>query len=81
MQTYTDPNEDIVIGVASEEPDYIIKILEELLGYEFIENKEARGFGDIGALYQDTVVVKLGLIDEEFLMTLIENEIAILIVA
>lgn len=80
MLTYSDPKEEIIIGISSEEPDGIIKILEDLLGYEFIKNNSDE-FDEIGSLYNDTVVVRLGLVDEEFLMTMIDNEINVLIVS
>ena len=80
MLTYSDPKEEIVIGISSEDPKSIIKILEDLLGYEFIKNNSDE-FDEIGALYNDTVVVRLGLVDEEFLMTMIDNEINVLIVS
>lgn len=78
MLTYSDPNEDIFVGISSEEPDHIVRILEDLLGYEFITST-TDVFGDVGALYQETVVVKYGLVDEEFLMTMLDSNINVLI--
>ena len=79
MQTYTDPSEEIVVGIASDDPQYIIDILQELLGCELEPNSESKSFEDVGAFYEDTVVVRFGLVDEEILITMTENDVYVVI--
>jgi len=75
MNVYCDVNEDIIIGIQSSDDAEIVKLIEECFGYEFIEHDNQTIYDAIGTFEIDTVVVTSNLLDEDFIVTLIEHKI------
>ena len=81
MQTYTDPNEEVFIGIHADDPQYIIDLLNDIYGYSLEETKEVESFDEVGVFYTDTIIVHFGLVNEELLLTLITNKVNVMIAA
>lgn len=80
IRYYTDPDESILIGVASVDrsPESIVKIVSKLLDYDFVE-AESNEYDEIGEFEHDTVVVSANEFTEE-LLELIDKDIKVYLV-
>ena len=81
MNVYSDINEELHIGVHSDDDEPIIALLQDLFGYEFELSDTKMKIEEHGDFYKDTVVVTSNHINDDLFVALIEQGINIFIVA
>lgn len=81
MNVYSDINEELHIGIQSDDDEPIIDLLQDLFGYKFEISDTKLKIEERGDFYQDTVVLTSNHVNDDLFVALIEQGINIFIVA